>query len=364
MNKSAFTLAIHENVPLAPYTTLGVGGPARFLARAGTEDQAAAALDFARAEGCPLFILGSGSNILVSDAGFPGLVLKIEISGIQSNDKENSRISVGAGVHWDFFAQYCVNRDLAGIECLSGIPGTVGGAPVQNVGAYGQEVAGVIDKVRVLDRDTGGVAELSNADCCFSYRSSIFNTSHKDRCILLNVDFILEPGGKPRLDYEELQLRFGQDERIPSIGEVRASVLDIRKAKGMLLIDGDSDSKSAGSFFMNPVLNPDAALQVEEKARARGILAASGSIPRFAAPGGREKLPAAWLIERAGFHKGYACGRAAISRKHALALINLGGASAQDILDLMRRIQDRVREAFGIELQPEPVFVGFKTEIQ
>ncbi len=364
MNKSASPLHVLENVPLAPYTTLGIGGPARFLARAKTEAQIEEALDFARAEGCPVFILGRGSNIVVSDAGFCGLVLKIELPGLRPQDgKDKAVISAGAGVNWDSLVAYCVNRGLAGMECLSGIPGSVGAAPVQNVGAYGQEVSGVIQKVRVLDRRSGVISELSNSDCRFSYRSSIFNTTHKNRYVLLNAMFTLEPGGKPRIDYEELQFLVGRGKTAASIGEIREAVFEIRKAKAMILAEGGPDSKNVGSFFKNPVLTRAEALEVEEKARSR-CLAASASVPRFSIAEGNERLSAAWLIEQAGFHKGYAHGRAAISGKHALALVNRGGASAQDILDLMRRIQDGVRDAFGIELKPEPVFVGFDAEIQ
>ncbi len=360
MHKSGSSLSIQENIPLAAYTTLGIGGPARFLARARNEDQILEALAFARFQSCPVFILGSGSNIVVSDAGFPGLVLKMEIPGIRNLDHENgARISAAAGVEWDAFVQHCVKRNLAGIECLSGIPGTVGATPIQNVGAYGEEVSEVIVSVRVLDRDSNSITEMARPDCAFTYRSSIFNTTHQNRYVLLRVDFALRPDGKPRIGYQDLQRRFaGKD---PSIGEVRESVMQIRRAKAMLLLDGDPDSKSVGSFFKNPILTPDAAAGLQEEARTHGILGSSENIPRFAAPEGKEKLPAAWLIERAGFEKGYTAGHVGISSKHSLALINRGGASAREILDLMQQIQSRVQTLFGITLQPEPVFIGFET---
>jgi UDP-N-acetylmuramate dehydrogenase len=199
--------------------------------------------------------------------------------------------------------------------------------------------------------------ELGNAECAFAYRSSIFNTTHQGRYVILRVDFALCSNGKPRICHHDLQRRFVGD--TPTIGEVREAVLQIRKAKAMVLLDGDPDSKSVGSFFKNPVLSPEAADGVEKEARVRGLIGSADNIPRFAASGGKEKLPAAWLIERAGFCKGYVFGHAGISSKHGLAFINRGGATAQDMLDLMQRIQGRVQTLFGIDLQPEPVFIGF-----
>ncbi len=358
MNTSGSDLHISESVPLAPYTTLGVGGPARFLARARTEEHILDALDFARARSCPVFVLGGGSNIVVSDAGFPGLVLKIEIPGILSPDGTGgTRLSAGAGEDWDAFVRHCVNRNLAGIECLAGIPGTVGGTPIQNVGAYGEEVSDVIVGIRALDRESGSITELGSRDCQFTYRSSIFNTTLRNRYVILRVDFVLRSDGKPRIHYKDLQQRFGGTE--PKISEVRDAVLQIRKSKAMLLIDGDPDSRSVGSFFKNPILTSEAAAGVERAARSHRFLADSESLPSFAAPDGMMKLPAAWLIEHAGFQKGYALGRAGVSGKHALALINRGGATAKDMLHLMGMIQTRVLSLFGVELQPEPVFVGF-----
>jgi UDP-N-acetylmuramate dehydrogenase len=345
-----------EEEPLARYTTLGVGGPARCLAVVKTEEDILNALYAARAHNWQVFILGGGSNIVVSDAGYPGLVLKIEIPGIQPLE-DSSRISVGAGVEWDAFVQYCVSRNLAGIECLSGIPGSVGATPIQNVGAYGEEVSEVISGIRALDRISNTIVELENADCRFSYRSSIFNTTHKDRYILLRVGFAMRTDGTARIQYPDLQRRFGSS--IPSLGEVRDAILQIRETKGMGL-HPQPGAKSAGSFFKNPILTAEETALAEKKARELGLLGASESLPRFATHEGKDKLPAAWLIEHAGFHKGYASGRAGISDKHALALINRGGAKAQDLIDLMHRIQARVLELFGITLQPEPVFVGFE----
>ncbi len=358
MQRNIADLPIFEHEMLARYTTLGVGGPARFLIVASSEDEVLDALSFARARSCPVFILGGGSNIVVSDAGFPGLVIKIEIRGIHSLDgAPDAALSAGAGVVWDAFVQHCVQRNLAGVECLSGIPGTVGATPVQNVGAYGEEVSEVISEIRVLDRDSHSITELRREDCGFSYRSSIFNTTHQNRYVILRVDFALSPGAKPSIHYEDLRRCFAGTE--PAINEVRDAVLQIRKNKGMLLLKDDPDSKSVGSFFKNPILTPAAVVRLEEDARSRGFLGASECIPRFAEPGGKEKLPAAWLVERTGFQRGYSSGRAGISSKHALALVNRGGATAKDILDLMDTIKSRVLKFFGVELQPEPVFLGF-----
>jgi UDP-N-acetylmuramate dehydrogenase len=358
MTRSGSAISIRENVPLAPYTTLGIGGPARYFVAVKREEQIPEALDFAFKCGCPVFILGSGSNVVVSDSGFPGLIIKIEITGIQSIDDEHM-ISVAAGEDWDSLVQRSVGLSLAGIECLSGIPGTVGAAPVQNIGAYGQEASDVILSVRAYDRESQDILELSAAECKFGYRSSIFNTTGTGQYIILRVSFGLRADGTPRIHYPDLQLRFGERSRPPGLREVRDAVLQIRESKAMVLRDNDPDSKSVGSFFKNPILNSAAAAQVENRARAGGLLGISEKIPSFQAPAGKDKLPAAWLIERAGFTKGFVRGNAAISGKHTLALVNRGGASAKDILDLMRLIQERVFELFGVELQPEPIFVGF-----
>jgi UDP-N-acetylmuramate dehydrogenase len=361
MNEYGAKVLLEENVPLAPLTTMGIGGAARFLVRAKTEEQLVDGLEFARKRGCPVFILGGGSNLVVSDSGFPGLILKIELSGIRGLEEQaGGKVSVAAGEEWDLLVQRCVDRNLAGIECLSGIPGTVGATPVQNVGAYGQEAAEVICGIRVLDRGTHAIAYLSNAECRFAYRTSAFNLADRDRYIILNVDLVLHPNGEPRIQYPDLQRFFSRSPHIPSIREVREAALQIRAAKGMVLQEHDPESKTAGSFFKNPILTPGQTISAEEKARSNGALAASEHIPRFSTPAGDEKLPAAWLVERAGFSKGFTLGHAGISSKHSLALINRGGASAREIVDLMHLIQDRIRILFGIDLQPEPVFVGFE----
>jgi len=350
---------ILENIPLAPFTTLGVGGPARFFAAATDENHVTEALSFARARSLPVFTLGGGSNLVVADTGFHGLVLKMEIPGIRPLDADG-RIAVGAGVEWDVFVQYCVNHDLAGVEALSGIPGTVGGAPVQNIGAYGQEACETIAAVRAWDTQSDTIVELSRAECAFAYRSSVFNTSAAGRYIILQTEFQLNLRGRPRVQYAELQKRFAENSH-PSLAGVRGAVMDIRKTKGMFVGPDDSDSRSAGSFFRNPVISCDEFAAMEQRTRDRGIVASSETIPYFDAPEGNVKLAAAWLIEHSGFSKGYAHGRAGVSTKHALALVNRGGASAAEIMNLMRLIEERVVASFGVALRPEPVFIGFET---
>jgi UDP-N-acetylmuramate dehydrogenase len=351
---------IQQNVPLAPYTTLQIGGPARFLAEARSEDQLLDALGFADERDLPVFILGGGSNVLVADEGFPGLVVRVAIRGIDwANEGEALLVTSGAGEDWDDLVRQCVERDLAGVECLSGIPGFVGGTPVQNVGAYGQEVSETIVAVRVFDRREKRIAEMSNADCRFSYRTSIFNSADRDRFVVLSVKYALKPGGRPALRYPDVKNRFSSSSATPSLAEVREAVRTIRSRKSMLIVPGDPDCRSAGSFFKNPVVTREEFDRIVESAKSLDLIGGEERVPSFAAGEGKVKVPAAWLIERAGFHKGYSRGRAGISWKHTLAIVNRGGATARDVLDLKGEIQERVLKKYGVSLFPEPVFVGF-----
>lgn len=352
----AFEDRLEENKPLAPFTTLGIGGPARWFLEVTTEDDIAEAADWARSRDVRLLVLGGGSNLVVSDDGFDGLVLHVALHGVTSeeaSDGSGQRIyRMAAGEDWDQFVETAVHENCAGIECLAGIPGTVGGTPVQNVGAYGQEVSSTIEQVRAFDLATHEWAELGAWECRFAYRRSRFNTAHRGRFVVTRVDYRLTPGGVPTLTYADLQREFDGEAR-PSLAEVAATVRRIRQAKGMLLAEGDPDCRSVGSFFKNPVVNAAVAGQIAERAGKQP--------PQFARPEmDKVKIPAAWLIEQAGFAKGYAAGNAGISSRHTLALINRGGATTAEILGLAAKIQNAVRERFGIWLEMEPVLVGFR----
>ena len=350
-------MTIQENIPLAPLTTLQVGGTARYFAELKREDEVREVVQFAKTRDLQLFVLGGGSNLVVADQGWPGLVLRIAIGGItvsNTNDGKAVLFSVGAGVHWDDFVAQAVAQNCAGIECLSGIPGSVGGTPVQNVGAYGQEVADTIESVRALDLQDDRTVVLPKPACGFRYRSSIFNTTARGRYIILRVNYRLKRGGAPSLKYTDLQKHFAERKAPPALAEVRDAVREIRRRKGMLIVPGDEDCRSAGSFFKNPVLNEAQFKALADRAASNGL-----EIPSYPALDAQRKVSAAWLVEHSGFSKGYVMGEAGISHKHALALINRGDAKASDIVGLKDAIQKGVQEAWGILLDPEPVFVGF-----
>jgi UDP-N-acetylmuramate dehydrogenase len=348
-------MTVLENVYLAPLTTLKVGGPARYFTEPKSAAEVAEAVNFARSKDLSIFVLGGGSNLVVSDAGWPGLVLRLAVRGIEERtENDKTLFDVGAGEEWDRFVARAVTRNCAGVECLSGIPGSVGGTPVQNVGAYGQEVAETIESVQVFDLMTGQVRELCAEACGFQYRTSIFNSSERGRFIILRVTYGLRPGGKPRIEYADLKKHFAGFQNIPSLTSTREAVRRIRAAKAMLLTPGDEDCRSAGSFFKNPVLPADPYDQLTRRAAAKGL-----HVPRYPALDAQRKVSAAWLVEHSGFSKGYSSGRVGISRKHALAIVNRGEASAADIVGLKEHIQQRVEELWNIHLEPEPMFVGF-----
>jgi UDP-N-acetylmuramate dehydrogenase len=348
-------MTIQENIALAPLTTLQVGGPARYFAEAHREDEVLEAVGFARDGGLPLFVLGGGSNLLVADSGFPGLVLRISIGGIATDASGHSVLfTVGAGYDWDAFVAHAVSQNCAGVECLSGIPGSVGGTPVQNVGAYGQEVSETIESVQAFDTQQNRVVTLPRPACRFRYRSSIFNQEERGRYIILRVHYRLRRGGVPVLNYADLQKYFAAAKNSPSLAAVREAVREIRRAKGMLLVPGDSDSRSAGSFFKNPVLTAEQFNDLSARAATRGL-----EIPHYPALDAQHKISAAWLVEHSGFSKGFRLGEAALSSRHCLALINPGAARASDIVRLKETIQQRVLEEWGLLLEAEPVLVGF-----
>jgi UDP-N-acetylmuramate dehydrogenase len=347
------TPEIQHSVALAPYTTLGIGGPARFFCTIRSEHDLVGALHYAKTFALETFVLGGGSNLLVSDEYYEGLVMHMAIKGVTSRQHGGKVLyDAGAGESWDTLVSLAVADRCSGIECLAGIPGTVGGTPVQNVGAYGQEVSETIASVRVYDRESGSFTELSPAQCGFRYRQSIFNSTGAGRYIVTQVRFALTPGGAPRIAYADLQKHFSENPN-PSLREVAEAVRGIRRSKGMLIVEGDPDCRSAGSFFKNPIV--DEAV-IPKLAKILNIDIAN--IPRYPATPGHVKLPAAWLLEQAGFHKGFVMGPVGISSRHTLALINRGNAVATDLMALRNLIQDTVQTRFGIGLQQEPYELG------
>jgi UDP-N-acetylmuramate dehydrogenase len=352
-------MLLQENVALAPLTTFRIGGPARFFVEAQSISDVQQAVAFAQARNLPLFVLGGGSNLVIADRGWPGLVLKVAIPGIEQrsgHDEEDGKVlfDVGAGESWDRFVSHAVMAHCAGVECLSGIPGSVGGTPVQNVGAYGQEVSETIDSVEVFDLKDAQVRELCREACGFTYRSSIFNTTERGRFIILRVTYTLSPDGEPHLEYADLKRHFEGRETRPNLAETREAVRHIRASKGMLIVAGDPDCQSAGSFFKNPVLSEAQHDDLQERAAAKGL-----TPPSYPALEKNRKVSAAWLVEKSGFARGYGFGHVGISSKHALAIVNRGGATAAEVLALKEQIQQRVEEIWGVRLEPEPMMVGF-----
>ena len=379
-------------VPLARFTTLGLGGPAGRFAEAATDADLVAQVRSADEQREPLLVLGGGSNLVIADEGFPGTVVRVATRGVGHQAQEHAvRLTVAAGEDWDTVVAQTAADGLAGLECLSGIPGLAGATPIQNVGAYGQEVAQTLVTVRAYDRARRAVMELSHADCGFGYRTSAFKrftqadpapghplsgrpspasgglSAHQPgpvtgRYIVLGVTFRLERSAlSAPVRYAELAraLGIGEGERAP-LGEVRSAVLALRRGKGMVLDAADPDTRSAGSFFTNPVLDLPQLAGLE-----RAVAATCGPgtpVPQFPAGPGLVKVPAAWLIERAGFGKGYQPGPgeqdARISTKHTLALVNPGGATTASLLALAREVAGGVRKVFGVDLSPEPVLVG------
>jgi UDP-N-acetylmuramate dehydrogenase len=349
---------------LADYTTLGLGGPARSFVPAPTEAGLINAVRAADAAADPVLLLGGGSNLVISDAGFPGTVIHVNTRGVGYADPPEGTdaaegavdVTVAAGEDWDGVVAATVAEGLAGLESLSGIPGRAGATPIQNVGAYGREVAEVITRVRVYDRRDDRILVLGNEDCSFAYRTSLFKSTGA-RYVVLDVRFRLAAQALSLpVKYAELAAELGValGERA-GVGEVRAAVLKIRARKGMVLSPGDPDTRSAGSFFTNPIITAADFAAVEAAAAARSV----GPVPKYDAGAGLVKVPAAWLIEHAGFAKGYgAPSPARVSSKHTLALVNTGNATTAELLTLASEIVSGVRDAYGVTLTPEPILVG------
>ena len=343
---------------LADYTTVGLGGPARGFVRAGTDEDLIEAVWAADGGDEPILILGGGSNLVVADDGFDGTVIQVATEGID-RDPGTGLVTVAAGEDWDAVVAWTVAAGLAGLECLSGIPGRAGATPIQNVGAYGQEVAETITEVRAYDRVTGQINIIPNDHCGFGYRTSVFKRDDARRHVVLSATFRLaEQSLSMPVRYAELAAALGVEigDQVAST-EVRSAVIELRRGKGMVIDAADPDTRSVGSFFVNPVLDGAALAAVEAAARAR--CGNQTRVPRFDAGDGLVKVPAAWLIERSGFGKGYSLGDGArISAKHTLALVNSGSATTAGLIALARQIRDGVRDAFGVSLTPEPVLVG------
>ncbi len=348
------SFAIGENVPLAGLTSFGVGGPAHRFAEVTTPEEASLALAFAREQGLPLFVLGGGSNVLISDGGFPGLVILNRIKGFSmARDGGTILVAAGGGEDWQEFTDRCVAEGWQGVECLAGIPGTVGASPVQNIGAYGQEVGQTIERVDALDMATGQVVRFTKGECRFGYRSSIFNSSAAGRYLITGVTYRLVPGGVPLIAYRELAERLAAI-AAPALADVREAVLSIREGKGLLIREGFEQFKSAGSFFKNPIVS-----EAEYERITRLVEKAGGTNWAWPMEGGMVKLSSACLIQCAGFPRGHRQGQVGISPRHTLIMVNYGGASAGDVVAFAAEVRRRVHERFGVKLVPEVRLVGF-----
>ena len=353
-------MKIEENVSLAQFTTLKIGGPARYFCRVESEEDLLEAVRFARERELPLFVLGGGSNLVVRDSGFSGLVVQVGIEGKVVSGPANGntmriQFQAPAGVDWDTFVAIACEAGYAGMECLAGIPGTVGGSPVQNIGAYGQEVSQTIHTVRAFDLQAHDFIDLTAKECEFGYRRSIFNTKERGRFIVTRVAFEFDLVAPVKLDYEDLKRHFA-DKPNPKPMEVYGAVREIRDRKGMV-IDSENpgpDSRSAGSFFKNPVVSARVFKDILDT-----LPPDADTVPHWPTDDGRVKLAAAWLIEHSGFKKGYALGRVGISSKHTLALVNRSGdATCEELLRLRDLIVLTVEQRFGVTLVMEPVMLG------
>jgi UDP-N-acetylmuramate dehydrogenase len=348
---------IVRDVPIAPLTTLELGGSADFLVEAERPAEAIDAVRWARARGLPLVVLAGGSNLVVADDGWPGLVIRVAMRGIEMERHGNEvLVTASAGEPWNAFVEAMVEENLAGIECLAGIPGTVGATPIQNVGAYGQEVATTIEMVRALDLETLEILAFRTAHCGFGYRRSVFR-ENPGRYLVVSVTYRLAAGARGTVAYAELRKALGKSAAAAPLTDVYTTVLELRRAKSMVIEDDNPNRRSVGSFFVNPVLGARELAELSNRARSAGF----EDLPFHPVGENHFKVPAAWLIEHAGFAKGRHHKSVGISDDHALALVHHGGGTSAELLDFARQIRHEVLVKFEIELQPEPVFVGFPT---
>jgi len=359
-SRSSPPINIQQNIPLSPFTTIGLGGNARYFVSCRTLDQVYEGLNFAHEHNLRIHVLGGGSNVVFADEGFKGLVLCIQSKGISFREEGDSIFATAAaGEEWDPFVQQCIGSDLSGIECLSGIPGFVGATPIQNVGAYGQEVSETLVSVKAIDRQSLETVEFTNADCRFAYRQSRFKSEDADKYVVVGATFRLTKNGRPEIRYAELQQFIASSLHLqslpdgePTLNTVRNAVLALRRRKSMVVDQNDPNTRSVGSFFMNPIISIE---QFEEMRIRWNRSGALTQIPTFTSGGG-VKVPAAWLVEQAGFPKGYRSGGIGVSPNHSLALVNYGGTT-RELLDLAVRIQGEVSKRFGILLEIEPIVV-------
>jgi UDP-N-acetylmuramate dehydrogenase len=348
-------MTVRTRVPLAAHTTLAVGGAAAFWCEARSPDEVGEALALADERSLPLIVLGGGSNVLFADRDLDAVVLRVRIEGIDAIERAGTaHLSVGAGTSWDDLVAWTVERGYAGIECLSGIPGEVGAAPMQNIGAYGQEVAGAIMRVRMIDRRDGRTIEMTREQCRFGYRDSIFKHEAAERYVVLAVELELH-AGPPTIAYAELE-RALADESSPRLADVRRTVIALRRGKSMVLDPDDPNRRTAGSFFVNPTVS---AAHADEVAARATRIAPGERMPRFD-HGEGAKLSAAWLIERSGLPKGTRHGNVGLSSRHCLAIVNHGDANASEIVSFAAHVRERVRDTFGVTLTPEPRCYGFE----
>lgn len=344
---------LQTNVPLSTQTTLQIGGPARYLASPTSLDELQQCLDFAASKNLPVYPIGGGSNILAADEGYAGMLLRPSNKELEVVETTSNRVIIraGAGVVWDDLVAYTVEQDLAGLECLSGIPGNVGACPIQNIGAYGQEACNIVHSLLLYDRQTGQTQRVTNEQCGFTYRMSNFKGCWAGRYIVWSVDFSLTAHGQPRLRYGDLTRHFAEYENSDlSIQDVRQAVLLIRARKSMTHSPEDPNSRSAGSFYLNPIVDAQLAAKLLEQ---------YPDMPVYDAPSGKRKLSAAWLLDHSGCHKGLRLGQAGLSENHILALVNLGDCTAKEMLELSSFVTQKVYETFAIKLVPEPNMLGF-----
>lgn len=349
---------------MAARTSLELGGDAEHFVAVDDVEELQQALAWAGARGLPVTILGGGSNVVVADDGIAGLVIAMRLRGVEYITRgARVQVSAMAGEPWDSFVAATVERDLAGLECLSGIPGLVGATPIQNVGAYGQEVSQTIVSLRVINRETLEIRDLGADACSFRYRDSALKR-RPDRYVVLSVTFGLSLGGAPTVAYAELARTLqaqghGDGGVDASLSDVRDAVLSLRAGKSMLLSAHDDNRRSVGSFFTNPIVSSEVAQRVKQRAVELGIVAEASAVPSYPTGDGRIKLAAGWLVEHAGFARGRRRGAFGISSNHALCLVHHGDGDTAGLVALAREVRDGVVERFDVELVPEPVFVGF-----